>query len=111
ATGAVSLWIYPRAASLELLARVGLHGLLADAALWSAALLDIAIGLGLLLLRRRRLLYLAQLALVAAYTLVISIWLPEQWQHPFGPVLKNLPLLRMIAVLVALDRAPDCRCT
>src|SRR5690606_23555664 len=97
ATGVVSVWIYPRAASLELLARVGLHGLLADAALWSAALLDIAIGLGLLLLRRRRLLYLAQLALVAAYTLVISIWLPEQWQHPFGPVLKNLPLLAMIA--------------
>jgi len=109
ATGLV--WLYPRAASLDLLARVGLHGLLADLALWSAALLDIAIGLGLLLLRRRRLLYLAQLALVAACTLVISIWLPEQWRQPFGPVLKNLPLLAMIAALAALDRGrgPDLR--
>lgn len=106
ATGVVSLWVYPRAASLEMLARVGLHGALADAALWSGALLDIALGVGLLVLRRRRLLYQAQLALVAAYTLIITIWLPEQWQHPFGPVLKNLPLLVMILALMSLDRRP-----
>ena len=111
ATGVISLWVYPRASSLELLAQVGLHGTLASAALWSAALLDFAIGVALLVLRRRRALYLVQLALVAAYTLIITIWLPEQWQHPFGPVLKNLPLLAMIAALAALDRddGPDLR--
>lgn len=104
ATGVVSLWIHPVASSLDLLAQVGLHGALARVALWTGALLDLAIGVGLLVLRRRHLLYLAQLVLVAAYTLIITVWLPEQWRHPFGPVLKNLPLLAMIAVLAALDR-------
>ena len=95
----------------DLLARVGLAGGLANAALWTAALLDIALGVALLLMRSRALLYVAQLVLVATYTLVITIWLPEQWSHPFGPVLKNLPLLAMIAALAALDRGdgPDPR--
>jgi len=111
ATGVISLWVYPRAASLELLAQVGLHGAPANAALWSAALLDFALGVALLVLRRRHLLYLAQLALVAVYTVIITVWLPEQWGHPFGPVLKNLPLMAMIAALAALDRGdgPDLR--
>lgn len=111
ATGLISLFVYPRELSLELLARVGLAGGLANAALWTAALLDIALGVALLLMRSRALLYVAQLVLVATYTLVITIWLPEQWSHPFGPVLKNLPLLAMIAALAALDRGdgPDPR--
>lgn len=107
--GVVLLCADPRAAALELLARVGLQGAPAQAVLWIAALLDIALGAALLLLRRRRLLYAAQLVLVAACTIVITLRLPEQWSHPLGPVLKNLPLLAMIAALSALDRGegPD----
>lgn len=106
ATGIVSLWLYPRESSLAMLAEVGLQGALADAALWSAALLDIALGIGLLARRWRQPVYLAQLLLVLGYTAIISIWLPGQWLHPFGPVLKNLPLLAMILALSALDRKP-----
>jgi hypothetical protein len=105
-TAWVSLFAYPRAASHALLARLGLHGDWADLALWSGALLDAVLGLALLVLRRRRGIYRAQLALVLAYTLLISIGLPEFWWHPFGPLLKNIPLLAMILVLHALDR-PD----
>lgn len=50
--------------------------------------------------------YLAQLLLVLGYTVIITLWLPAQWLHPFGPVLKNLPLLAMILALWALDRKP-----
>ncbi|WP_434945743.1 SDR family oxidoreductase [Luteimonas sp. SDU82] len=106
ATGIVSLWLYPRELSLDMLAQVGLRGPLADAALWSAALLDIALGVALLHARWRAPAYLAQLLLVLGYTVIISIWLPGQWLHPFGPVLKNLPLLAMILALLALDRKP-----
>ena len=104
ATGIISLWLYPRELSLAMLGRVGLQGALADAALWSAALLDFALGAALLLGRWRTQVYLAQLALVLGYTIIINIWLPEQWLHPFGPVLKNVPLLAMILSLLALDR-------
>lgn len=106
ATGIISLWLYPRHLSLAMLAQVGLRGALADAALWSAALLDIALGVALLSVRWRQPAYLAQLLLVLGYTLIISVWLPGQWLHPFGPVLKNLPLLAMILALFAIDRKP-----
>ena len=106
ATGIVSLWQYPREASLALLAEVGPRGAVADVALVTAALLDIALGIGLLVRRWRQPVYLAQLLLVLGYTVIITLWLPAQWLHPFGPVLKNLPLLAMILALWALDRKP-----
>jgi uncharacterized protein YbjT (DUF2867 family) len=110
-TALVSLWGYPRDGSLALLARTGLHGEWAIAALWSAALLDLALGLAMLRARWRPVVYGMQALLVAAYTVMITLWLPEQWLHPYGPVLKNLPLLAMIACLWALDRrdGPDPR--
>ena len=39
-----------------------------------------------------------------AYTALISIWLPEFWLHPFGPLLKNVPVFAMIGALLVLDR-------
>jgi uncharacterized protein YbjT (DUF2867 family) len=110
-TALVSLWGYPREASLALLARTGLQGEWATTALWSAALLDLVLGLAVLQPRWRTLVYLFQGIVVATYTLIITVWLPEQWLHPYGPVLKNLPVLAMIACLWALDRGhgPDPR--
>jgi uncharacterized protein YbjT (DUF2867 family) len=102
-TGIVSLGLYPRADSLTLLARTGITGVLADVALYAAAALDIALGLAILLLRRRRLVWVTQFALIVAYTVVITIKLPEFWLHPYGPVLKNLPLLACIALLYRLE--------
>jgi uncharacterized protein YbjT (DUF2867 family) len=102
-TGIVSLGLYPRADSLALLARTGITGALADFALYSAAVLDLALGAAILLLRRRRWLWLAQFALIVAYTVIITIELPEFWLHPYGPILKNLPLLACIALLYSLE--------
>lgn len=102
-TGIVSLGLYPRADSLALLARTGITGPLAEIALYGAAVLDLAFGASILLLRRRRWLWLAQFALIVAYTVIITIELPEFWLHPYGPILKNLPLLAGIAVLYSLE--------
>ena len=55
------------------------------------------------MLRRRRPLWLAQIVLVLGYTVIISLRLPEFWLHPYGPVLKNLPLLAMLLLLWTLD--------
>ena len=111
ATAVVSLWVYPREDSLALVAQLGLHGRVAIAALWAGALCDLALGLGILWRPSRTLAYALQIALVTGYTLIISLWLPEQWAHPFGPVLKNLPLLAMTLALLMLDRThgPDPR--
>jgi uncharacterized protein YbjT (DUF2867 family) len=104
-TGAVSLGLYPIDDSLALLARVGLHGAAARAALYAAALLDL--GLGVLTLaapaNRRRVVWAAQLVLIAGYTTLISIFLPEYWLHPYGPISKNLPLLAAVGLLWATE--------
>lgn len=105
ATAWVSLAVYPRQSSLELLARTGLHGAAASVALYGAAILDAAAGAAPLLLEgtRRRPAYRLQLGLILFYTLAITACLPEYWAHPYGPVLKNLPLLAMILALHELD--------
>lgn len=105
-TGVVSLGIYPVEQSLALLARTGLHGEMALVALYGAAALDIALGIGTVALRRRVWVYRAQLALIAGYTLLITVFLPEYWLHPYGPILKNLPVLALIITLHELDREP-----
>lgn len=101
-TGLLSLGIYPVEQSLAMLNRVGLHGLHADAALYGAALLDISLGIATLWTPGRWL-WRMQMALIAAYNLIISIFLPEYWLHPFGPVLKNMPILALLLVLDAFE--------
>jgi hypothetical protein len=103
ATAIVSAGIYPVQESLTLLARTGLHGTPALVALYGAALLDFALGIATLFMRRRRALCLLQAALICAYTAVITVALPEQWLHPYGPVTKNVPLLAILALLYATE--------
>ncbi|MBV9890423.1 MAG: SDR family oxidoreductase, partial [Rhizobacter sp.] len=102
ATGVVSLWVYPVAASDALLARAGVPAPVQPLALWAAALLDLVLGVATLALRRRRLLWWAQIALIGAYTALITVRLPEFWAHPYGPLLKNLPMLAILVVLLQL---------
>ena len=53
--------------------------------------------------RWRRGVWLAQLALIAGSTLLITLFLPEYWLHPYGPISKNLPVAAAIALLWALE--------
>jgi hypothetical protein len=110
-TAIVSFGLYPVADSLALLARVGLHGALALVALYGAAALDLALGVLTLAApaRWRRPVWLAQLALIAAYTVLVSVFLPEYWLHPYGPISKNLPLAALVALLWALEAPPERR--
>ncbi|MEF8701320.1 MAG: SDR family oxidoreductase [Candidatus Accumulibacter sp. UW20] len=103
-TGIVSLGLYPVADSHALLVRVGVSPALAPLIRQGAALLDLLLGVGTLVLRRRRWLWWAQIALIVVYTLIITIRLPEFWLHPFGPMLKNLPLLAVLGLLLAFEK-------
>lgn len=104
-TGIVSLGLYPVADSLALLARVGLHGAAAKLALYGAAVLDFVLGVATIAApaRRRGLVWGAQFALILGYTVLITLFLPEYWLHPYGPISKNLPILAAIALLWSLE--------
>lgn len=103
AAGIVSAGFYPVADSLALLARTGLGGALAQAALYGASALDIAMGVATLWWPRRAL-WLAQAVLILAYTAIITVFLPEQWLHPYGPVAKNVPILALLVLLYQLEK-------
>jgi uncharacterized protein YbjT (DUF2867 family) len=103
ASGAVSLGLYPVEQSYALLARAGITATAATAALYGAAALDLAFGIATLAMARRRTLWIAQAAAIIAYTAIITVSLPEYWLHPFGPVLKNLPMLAAIWMLYELE--------
>jgi len=102
-TGIVSLGLYPPSESYALLARLGITGAFATVALYGAALLDIALGVGVLVLRNRRWLWIAQIAVMLGYSVLISLWLPEWWLHPYGPMVKNLPLIVATILLAHLE--------
>jgi uncharacterized protein YbjT (DUF2867 family) len=102
-TGVVSLGLYPRSDSYALLAQVGITGALAPWFLFGAAALDLVLGIATLVLQRRRLLWLLQMAIIVGYTIIISIALPQFWLHPYGPILKNLPMLAAIFLLYTLE--------
>jgi uncharacterized protein YbjT (DUF2867 family) len=102
-TGIVSLGLYPVSDSYALLARVGVTGMLAPIMLYGAALLDLGFGIATLVMKKRRLLWLAQIAVIVFYTVIISWRLPEFWLHPYGPLLKNLPMIAAIWLLLELE--------
>lgn len=104
-TAIVSFGLYPVRDSYELLARVGLHGMPATLALYGSAVLDLLLGVLTLAAPApwRRRVWLAQFALVAGYTALITLFLPEYWLHPYGPISKNLPILATILLLWGLE--------
>ncbi|MFZ6775465.1 SDR family oxidoreductase [Undibacterium sp. Ji83W] len=102
-TAAVSFGLYPISGSLALLQPLGLSGSLAMFMLMAASTLDLCLGLATLLWPRR-ILWLMQIALIIGYSSIIAIYSPEYYLHPFGPVLKNLPILALLAYLFAHQR-------
>jgi uncharacterized protein YbjT (DUF2867 family) len=103
ATAIVSAFVYPAADSYELLARTGIPQELRPLMLYGASAFDMLLGLGILLLKHRRWLWLAQLGLIGFYTIVIAFRLPEFLVHPYGPLTKNLPMLAAIWLLYQLE--------
>jgi hypothetical protein len=83
---------------------IGVSAGLAPAFVYLGATLDLVLGLATLFLRRRAWLWLAQIAVIATYTVIISFRLPEFWLHPFGPVVKIIPLVAAIYLLYELER-------
>jgi hypothetical protein len=102
-TALVSLGLYPVQDSLALLGKVGLHGFAASCSLYGAALLDLLMGLWVLTGKKTRLAVRTQLVLILSYTAILSFFIPELWLHPFGPLLKNIPVMMLIIIWGILE--------
>ncbi|VWD57206.1 NAD-dependent dehydratase [Burkholderia lata] len=97
-TAIASAFIHPLHASLALLAPAHLTGLPALIALYAASALDFGFGIATVVAPSRRL-WVAQAALIVAYSAVIAVTMPGLLAEPFGPVLKNVPILAILLIL------------
>lgn len=96
-SGLLGLWTL-RTFAVPLLGAVGIPAILATALALGASLLDLVLA-GLLAANwRPRLTVAVQLAVIAGYTLVLTAIAPHLWGDPFGPLLKNLPILVLVLV-------------
>ena len=107
------LWLYSgivpvlfaQAISLEMLAQLGVDSAYRMTLLIGSALLDIIFGL-LVLSRYRQYawLWLLQLTVVVVYSIIVAIGLPENWLHPFAPLIKNIPIIALLLYLYRYHR-------
>lgn len=102
ASGVIGLTL-PAAQFLPLVADSGLDD---TTLIWLARLggmVDLGIALALLRGWRPRVMAWLQAAMIAAYTLAFSWLAPALWLLPLGGLLKNIPLLALIAVQAILE--------
>ncbi len=85
-------------------AGLGLPSNVALAIAGVASLIDIAIGSAVLFRKKPGLLAVIQLVAVLAYTVALSWAEPSLWLDPFGPLLKNVPILAAILLNAGLER-------
>ena len=103
-SGVVSAFLYPQPLALALLHEVGVPVGLDIPLLYVASFLDISIGILTLIGYRLQALLALQVLVIAVYTLLLTLLAPHHWLHPFGPVLKNIPLLFAIYILSRLEK-------
>lgn len=94
-------WRHPQAQSLSLIEQIGLTGNIARYALHAGIIVDAVMGvLTLLHLHAmQKWLWPAQGMVIITYSIIIAIYLPEYAWHPFGILIKNIPLLAMLWIL------------
>lgn len=90
--------------SRELITLVGIKGFFGDAIISTAAVGDILLGVSLWVPRIRRWVIYAQIGVMVTYTIIISIFTPIFWLHPFAPIVKNLAMFVLALYLLAEEK-------
>ena len=103
-SGIVSAFLYPQPLALELLHEVGISKEYDVFVLYLASFLDIFIGVLTLIGFKLQALLKIQMLVIVVYTLLLTVLAPYHWLHPFGAILKNLPLLFSIYILAQMEK-------
>ncbi|MBQ1837724.1 MAG: DoxX-like family protein [Neisseriaceae bacterium] len=82
--------------SLQLLGQVGFGQMWQFPILLLSSLLDLFFAVGCCVkLKQYSWFWLFQLMVVLSYSLIIAFRLPENFLHPFAPLVKNIPILAL----------------
>lgn len=102
-TAACCLFFYPRTASYDLLAQIGVTAFWQPILFYVAIFIDAGIGIALLCTNHLKKICLLQIGTILGYSAILTWKLPNLWFEPFAPLAKNIPLLAAIFVLLALE--------
>jgi DoxX-like family len=102
-SGVLSAFFFPHDQSYEWLEALGISGAAAPLTLYGLAAMDCALGVALLIGYRLLQVITVQIFVMVGYLVVISFGLPEFWLHPFGPLLKNIPMLAASLILMVME--------
>jgi len=90
--------------SRELMVLLGIEGGPADLIIYFAVVGDILLGICLWLSWLRKYVIYTQIAVMVVYSLIISIFIPVYWLHPFAPVIKNLAMFVLALYLLIEEK-------
>lgn len=103
-TGIASLGLFPPAQSYVMFAEAGIHGPLAELALFGGAAVNLVLGALLLVNWRPAPVGLTMLALLVVYSFAALLLPAEYWLNPFAPILKNLPIAGALLATIGMER-------
>jgi len=89
--------------SRELISLIGIKGGLGDTIIFTAAIGDIILGALLFLPQLRRWIIKIQISVIVIYSLIISIFIPLFWLHPFAPIIKNAAMV-VLALYLLIEK-------
>jgi nucleoside-diphosphate-sugar epimerase len=102
-TAICSMFIYPKAVSYALLAKMGVSRVWQPILLYGASIINAALGIAMLCSYKIKKVCSLQIIMILIYSLIITWKLPYLWFDPFGSIAKNIPLLVTILVFLALE--------
>ena len=103
-SGLIPALFTPYNVLLDYFAASGITGTAAEMVLIGSLGIDVALGMGMLVRKWAAPIYLLQIGLMIFYTVFLSITAPEWWLHPYGPLLKNIPLIAATGLLLMAYR-------
>lgn len=104
ASAITSAFLYPINLSYDLLNKAGMPIFLQPYLLYGASLINLCIGIFLLFNYKNKINYIFQIIFITCYTFIITFKIPQLWLEPFGPVVKNLPILLLIIFLFMMEQ-------
>lgn len=90
--------------SRELISLTGIESDLGDTVIFTAAIGDIVLGVLLCLPQLRRWIIKIQISVIVIYSLIISIFIPLFWLHPFAPIIKNMAMVVLALYLLIEEK-------
>lgn len=93
--------------SRELVMLLGINLSIGDMLIYTAAVGDILLGVFLWSTRLRRWVIYLQLVIMVIYSVIVSVFIPIYWLHPFAPIVKNIAMVVLALYLLVDEKGKD----